>query len=104
MKKLVIVVVALIVIAGLVIVYKGMQKKQTVMSLPVVRLALDWTPNTNHTGVYVALAKGWYKKEGIDLIILPYSSNVSADTLVASGKADIGVSAIENILSDAATG
>ena len=25
-----------------------------------VRLALDWTPNTNHTGFYVAKANGWY--------------------------------------------
>ena len=25
-----------------------------------VRLALDWTPNTNHTGFFVARAKGWY--------------------------------------------
>ena len=26
-----------------------------------VTVQLDWTPNTNHTGIYVALAKGWYK-------------------------------------------
>ena len=27
-----------------------------------VRLALDWTPNTNHTGFFVAEAKGWYAR------------------------------------------
>ena len=26
--------------------------------MPAIRLALDWTPNTNHTGFYVAKAKG----------------------------------------------
>ena len=26
--------------------------------LDLVRLQLDWTPNTNHTGVYVAMAQG----------------------------------------------
>ena len=31
-----------------------------------VRLALDWTPNTNHLGFYVADAKGWYAEAGID--------------------------------------
>ena len=44
--------------------------------LTTMTLALDWTPNTNHTGIYVALAKGWYRAEGIDLKLLPYSSNV----------------------------
>ncbi len=38
-----------------------------------VKLALDWSPNTNHTGFYVALAKGWYKDAGIELEILPPS-------------------------------
>ena len=35
-----------------------------------VRLALDWTPNTNHTGFYVAQANGWYADAGVDLEIL----------------------------------
>src|SRR6266536_6512982 len=65
-------------------------------------LALDWTPNTNHTGVYVALKKGWYRDEGINLQLLPYSANVSADVLVSSGKADVGISSTEGIVADAA--
>src|SRR6266536_51327 len=67
-------------------------------------LALDWTPNTNHTGVYVALKKGWYRDEGINLQLLPYSANVSADVLVSSGKADVGISSTEGIVADAAIG
>ena len=38
--------------------------------LAPVTVMLDWTPNTNHTGVYVALDKGWYREEGIDLEII----------------------------------
>ncbi|RMD73875.1 MAG: myristoyl transferase, partial [Chloroflexi bacterium] len=34
------------------------------MSTPIT-LALDWTPNTNHIGFYVAIAKGWYRDAGI---------------------------------------
>lgn len=34
-----------------------------------IRLALDWTPTTLHTGFYVALANGAYEKAGIDLRI-----------------------------------
>src|SRR6266852_6829120 len=72
--------------------------------LTTMTLALDWTPNTNHTGIYVALAKGWYRAEGIDLRLLPYSSSVSPDVLVSSGKADVGISATEGVVSDAAVG
>lgn len=72
--------------------------------LTTMTLALDWTPNTNHTGIYVALAKGWYRDQGIDLKLLPYSSNVSPDVLVSSGKADAGISSTEGIVADAALG
>ena len=57
----------------------------------IVRFALDWTPNTDHTGLYVAQAKGWYHDAGIDLQILPYSSLVP-ETLMANGQADCGIS------------
>ena len=67
-------------------------------------LALDWTPNTNHTGIYVALSKGWYQDAGINLKILPYSASVTSDTLVASGKADAGISTTESIVADAGAG
>ena len=70
--------------------------------LTKMQLALDWTPNTNHTGIYVALKNGWYRDEGIDLQLLPYSSNVTPDALVSSGKADVGISSTESIVADAA--
>jgi ABC-type nitrate/sulfonate/bicarbonate transport system substrate-binding protein len=55
-----------------------------------VTIALDWTPNTNHVGLYVAQAKGWYDAAGIDVEILPYTDTAST-TLVASGVAEFGV-------------
>jgi hypothetical protein len=36
---------------------------------PVV-VALDWTPNTNHSGFYVAKSKGYYQEEGLDVKLL----------------------------------
>ena len=36
-----------------------------------IKLALDWTPNINHIGFFVAKEKGYYKEKDIDLIILP---------------------------------
>ena len=56
-----------------------------------VRLALDWTPNTNHTGFFVADARGWYADAGVALKIIPYSSS-APETLLAAGQADCGIS------------
>lgn len=72
--------------------------------LDKVSLALDWTPNTNHTGIYAAMQKGWYKAQGIDLSLLPYSSSVAPETLVATNKADFGISFTESVTSARAAG
>ena len=69
-----------------------------------VRLALDWTPNTNHTGIYVAMEKGWYRQEGIDLQLLPYSSSIAPEQLVGTGQADFGISFAEGVTSARAAG
>lgn len=61
-----------------------------------ITVVLDWTANTNHTGLYVAQEKGYFKEEGLDVeIIMP--GETGADQLVASGKADYGVSYQESI-------
>lgn len=67
-----------------------------------VVVTLDWYPNTNHTGLYVAKEKGYYKEEGLDVEIIQPGEN-SADQLVASGKADFGVSSAEGITQARAT-
>ncbi|KGP90264.1 ABC transporter substrate-binding protein [Pontibacillus chungwhensis BH030062] len=59
-----------------------------------VTLVLDWTPNTNHTGLYVAKEKGYFEEQGLNVeIIMP--GEAGADQLVASEKADFGISAQE---------
>ncbi|MDP4086425.1 MAG: ABC transporter substrate-binding protein [Bacillota bacterium] len=64
--------------------------KENNKPLKKVSVVLDWTPNTNHTGLYVAKEKGYFKAEGLDVdIIMP--GQAGADQLVASGKADFGV-------------
>lgn len=64
--------------------------------LEKIQFVLDWTPNTNHTGLYVAQEKGFFEAEGLDVeIILP--GEASATQLVAAGKASFGISAQEAI-------
>ena len=68
-----------------------------------VSLQLDWTPNTNHIGIYVALANGWYEEAGIDLEILPYG-DTNPDTLVANGQANVAISFPANVIFSRAAG
>lgn len=64
--------------------------------LTEVKVVLDWTPNTNHTGLYVAKEKGYFQEEGLDVeIMLP--GEAGADQLIASGQADFGISNQESI-------
>ncbi len=54
-------------------------------------LVLDWTPNTNHTGIYVAIEKGYFAEEGIVVDVVQPPED-GAEVLVASGKAEFGIS------------
>lgn len=55
-----------------------------------ITLLLDWTPNTNHTGVYVADKLGYYGDAGIDITIVE-GSGESVTPLVAAGRGQFGV-------------
>ena len=89
MKKIIIsILVFALILALILITCQNKDEKITVV--------LDWTPNTNHTGLYVALEKGYYKELGLDVEIVqpPEDGTLS---LVASGKAQFGVSFQEEI-------
>lgn len=73
---------------------KPAEEKTT--ELKKVSVVLDWTPNTNHTGLYVAKAEGYFEAEGLDVDI-KMPGEAGADQLVASGKAEFGVSYQEGI-------
>lgn len=56
-----------------------------------ITFVLDWTPNTNHTGLYVAQSQGFFEEQGLEVEIVQPPED-GADALVASGKAQFGVS------------
>lgn len=55
-----------------------------------ITMVLDWTPNTNHTGIYVAQEKGYFKEAGLDVSVIQPPDNGATD-LVASGGAEFGI-------------
>ncbi|MBI5948686.1 MAG: ABC transporter substrate-binding protein [Chloroflexi bacterium] len=71
--------------------------------LTKVTVMLDWTPNTHHSGIYLAKEKGWYRDAGLDVTIVePAAGGVEA--VVAAGKADFGVSIQEAVIPARAEG
>lgn len=64
--------------------------------LDKVTVTLDWTPNTNHTGLFVASDKGYYKEEGLEVTIIQPAGG-TAEQLVASNEAQFGVSYQEGV-------
>ncbi|HZG57624.1 ABC transporter substrate-binding protein [Paenibacillus sp.] len=61
-----------------------------------VTVVLDWTPNTNHTGLYVAQAEGYYAEEGLEVDIVQ-PGDAGGDAVVASGEVEFGISVQENV-------
>ncbi|MCU1351606.1 MAG: hypothetical protein JWM05_815 [Acidimicrobiales bacterium] len=76
---------------------------RTAAGLDKVTVVLDWTPNTNHSGLYLAKAKGWYRDNGIDLRIIQ-PGDTSSLQLLAAGKADLAVSVQEELIPARAEG
>lgn len=66
-------------------------------------VVLDWTPNTNHAGMYLALAEGWYEEAGLDVTFVEPGEAGSLQVL-AAGRADAAVTVQEELLPARAAG
>lgn len=64
-----------------------------------ITMVLDWTPNTNHTGLYAALEEGYFDEAGLNVSIIQPPDG-GATSLVASGGAQFGVD-FQDYLADA---
>lgn len=54
-------------------------------------LQLKWVTQAQFAGYYVALDKGFYKKEGLDVTIKPGGPDVNPSQVIAGGGADVVV-------------
>lgn len=64
--------------------------------LQPITVILDWTPNTNHTGLYVAKDLGYYEEVGLEVEIIQ-PSEADAANLISAGKGEFGVSYQEQV-------
>ena len=73
------------------------QGKSSTSGLQPVSLQLQWIPQAQFAGYYVALDKGWYRDEGIDLTIKPGGPGFNPVELVADGKSDFGTALLADL-------
>lgn len=64
--------------------------------LKEITFALDWTPNTNHTGLYVAKEKGYFEDAGFDVEIV-FVEDSSSATQCATGQAQFAIEAQDTL-------
>ena len=80
--------IILICILGLMIAITACDQQSS--EVDKIVFSLDWAPNTNHTGLYVAQEKGYFEESGLEVEIVQPPEDGAA-SLVASGKAQFGV-------------
>jgi len=74
----------------------GSESPEATGELKKITVMLDWVPNTNHTGLFVAKEKGWFEEEGLDVEIVNASQSGAAQ-MVASGQVPFGISYQEEV-------
>ena len=60
--------------------------------LTKITFCLDWTPNTNHTGLYVAQQMGYYEEAGLDVQIVQPPEDGAA-LMCSAGQAQFAIEA-----------
>ncbi len=61
-------------------------------------LVLDYLPNADHVGIYMAQERGEFKKAGLDVQIVTPSDPAAPLKLLAAGRADVAISYEPEIL------
>ncbi len=67
-----------------------------------LKIALDWTPNTNHTGFFVAQELGYYQEAGLEVEIISPAEDAYATTpakKLEMGECDFAIAPFESVIS-----
>jgi len=83
---------AILVAAMLLTLFTGCTAKESEAGdLREINVVLDWYPNALHAFIYTAIERGYYAEEGLDVKVQFPSNANDALSLVAAGKAEIGL-------------
>ncbi len=93
----------LLLVTGLIVLLSGCQaseeKKEVTkaQSTVPVSLQLQWVTQTQFAGFYVALEKGWYQEEGMDVTIYQGGPDAVPVELVDGGSRDFGTNLLPDL-------
>lgn len=95
MKQIIGTVLGLLALCGSPVFAKASGEAQK-KDVAAIRVVLDWTPNTNHTGLYTALEKGYFADEGLSVRIMQPPED-GALLLLSAGNAEFAVDFQESL-------
>jgi len=72
--------------------------------LTKIIVQLDWVAEPEHGGLYQALARGFFREEGLDVTLLPGGPGAQVMPSVATGKVDIAQADSTNVILQQAEG
>lgn len=101
MKKFAIILLSALLLFGLCACGNGTPDDEA-GNLKEITLCLDWTPNTNHTGLYVADKLGYYEEAGLKVTIVQPPEG-GAEIMTASGQSQFGISAQDSLAANFAS-
>jgi putative hydroxymethylpyrimidine transport system substrate-binding protein len=84
--------IAVAVVIALVLSACGAKSEDVNPTTQPFSVALDWYPNPDHAGLYVAQDKGYFKDAGLDVSLDTPSDPALPIKLVAAGKVDLALS------------
>lgn len=99
MKKIIAVILSLVLLFGLCACSNPADEGS---DLKEITLCLDWTPNTNHTGIYAADKLGYYEEAGLKVTIVQPPEG-GAEMMTASGQSQFGISAQDSLAANFAS-
>src|SRR3954454_18888680 len=75
----------------------GMSRAQAAPKLTKVTLQLKWVTQSQFAGYYAAVAKGYYKKAGLDVTLKVGGPDITPETVVLGGQAQFGLDWLPNL-------
>ena len=100
MKKFIAILLSLVMIFGL---CACSSNKDEGSDLKEITLSLDWTPNTNHTGFFVADKLGFYEEAGLKVTIVQPPEGSGSEMMTSAGQSHFGISAQDSLAANFAS-
>jgi len=73
----------------------GLATGRPALAQTTVSLQLSWLHSTQFAGSYIALDRGWWSENGLEVSLLPGGPNAPVEPPVVSGTALVGISAAD---------